>query len=216
MSEPIVVIFMTKMRTEYALRTIRAAKQYLRYPELAWYLADGGSSQEHIDAVKAELNGAPGIGWHSGGGYGADANIAYREAHKHADLTFWLEDDFELRGELDLMPYADMLISNDKVGMVRLGYLNLNVAGRVVGQNGHLYWQLDRNGDPYTFTGHPSLRHRRFMETYGSYPEGLKPGETELAMAWQYRTRTGPEIVWPAALGEGHLFGHIGTIQSYE
>lgn len=217
MTEPIAVIFLTYERTDYALCTIRAAKQYLKYPELLWYLADDGSRREHIDAVKAELNGTPGIGWHSlpGGTYGANANTAYREAQKHADLTFWLEDDFELRQELDLEPYARLLQERQDIGMVRLGYLNLHMKGTVFGHGGHLYWLLDRKADPYVFTGHPSLRHKRFMETYGPYQEGLTPGQTELSYATKHYLGQGPDIVWPVALGEYGPFGHIGTIQSY-
>jgi hypothetical protein len=114
-----------------------------------------------------------------------------------------------------LYQYADLLQNEPRIGMVRLGYLNLNMQGRVFGYAGKLFWELDRNADPYVFTGHPSLRHRRFREAYGAIPEGLNPGDTELAYAMQYRYGVGSEIVWPAELGEGNWFGHVGEVKSY-
>jgi hypothetical protein len=213
----IVVILLTYARTEYAVRTIRAAIRHLRGPELRWYVADDGSPKDHVDAVIAALAGQPSAGFHSEKlGYGGSANKAWFMAHELADYTFWLEDDWELTQDLDLTPYADMLQRREDLGMVRMGYLNLNMRGEVFGEFGKLFWKLDRTADPYVFTGHPSLRHRRFREAYGSYPEGLKPGETELGYAVQYRNVKGPEIVWPAAFGEYGPFAHIGTIKSYE
>ena len=218
--EPIVIILLTYNRTEYALRTIAAARARLRYPDLSWYVADGGSTDEHKAAIKAALEGAPVIGAHSTEhdqtSYGRDANIAMDVAYQHTRLVFVLEDDWELGGELDLRPFADMLLNVEDEGMVRLGYLQEGMAGETWGWGGHLYWKLKRDSpSAYVFTGHPSLRHVRFREAYGAYPPGLRPGETELAMAWQFREGAGPGIVFPVELGSYGPFGHIGAIQSY-
>ena len=43
MAEPIVIVLQTWERTDCALRTIAAARQYLRYPDVRWYVADDGS-----------------------------------------------------------------------------------------------------------------------------------------------------------------------------
>lgn len=216
--EPIVVVFLTYERTEYALRTIAAARRHLRYPDLRWYIADDGSRAEHVDAVHQALEGAHVMGAHSlvGGTYGANANRAWEIAAKQTSLTFWLEDDWELGSELDLRPYADLLMEDDRFGMVRLGYLNLGMAGLSLGHGGRMYWWLNRESpEAYVFTGHPSLRHERFHQAYGPYEEGLLPGETELSHAWKFRTQLGPGIVFPAAFGEYGPFGHIGARQSY-
>ncbi len=214
---PIVVILLTYQRTEYAVRTIRAALAHLRYQgNLLWYVADDGSTAEHVAAVHEALAGQKVIGAHSERiGYGAGANKAWHVAHEHADLTLWLEDDWELRAELDLTSYARLLTDTPDIGMVRLGYLNLGMAGQVFGYDGKLYWRLERAVNPYVFTGHPSLRHRRFREAYGPYPEGLNPGQTELGYAWLFRSGQGPDIVFPAANGEWGPFGHIGAEKSY-
>lgn len=220
MAEPIVIIIQTWERTDVAVRTIRAARQLLRYPRLLWYLADDGSRSEHVEACLAELEGTSLLGWHSERrGYGATANAAIAAAEQASALLFFLEDDWELTRPLDLYPYAALLMETSEVGMVRLGNLNLDIRGRTWAHGGQVYWKLDREphieGTP-VFTGHPSLRHRRYREAYGSYPEGLIPGDTELAYAYQFRLGSpdAPAIVWPADYPPGGFFGHIGAVKT--
>lgn len=220
MTEPINVILQTYQRTSYALRTIAGLRANLIYPELRWYVADDGSSLEHYQAVCNAVEGLEVLGTHTipFGTYGRNVNRAvdYCLEHPRAGKLFlFMEDDWELTERLELYRYAAMLMERQDVGMVRLGYLNLNMSGKVFGHGGALYWRLDREADPYVYTGHPALRHDRYREAYGAYPEGLMPGETELEFALQYRQKPGPDIVWPASLGEGHIFGHIGEVASY-
>lgn len=215
---PVAIVFLTFKRTEYAVRTIRGICDHLRYQgDLLWYVSDDGSAPEHLAAVHSALDGQRIIGEHSQHiGYGAGANKAWHVAHDHADLTLWLEDDWELRSEFDITPYAKLLNERPESGMVRMGYLNVGQEGYLFGHDGRLYWRLNRDVPTYAFTGHPSVRHRRFREAYGAYAEGLNPGETESAYAWQVRERKqGPEIVYPVGLGEWGPFHHIGAEKSY-
>jgi hypothetical protein len=220
--EPILVILLTNGRTDYALRTVDSACEHLIYPNLYWYIADGGNRGENFEIVKNRLihNDARIWGFHSTPeypSYGKDANLAWNKSIDLTRLTMWLEDDWELRQTLDLRPYADLLMDREEFGMVRLGYLNVGMVGKTIGHGGHLYWWLHRDSDEaYVFTGHPSLRHWRFRHAYGPYTEGRRPGETELDMAWQFRTKPGPGILWPADIGPYGPFGHIGERQSYE
>jgi hypothetical protein len=222
MAEPIVIILQTYKRTDVALRTIAAAQQYLRYSgDLYWFVADDGSGAEHANAVMNALGDDTRFcGAHSERrGYGGNANAAWDAADKISPLTFWLEDDWELRAPLDLYPYAALLMETHEIGMVRLGVLNLDIRGRTWAHGGQVYWKLDKaphiDGTP-VFTGHPSLRHRRYRQAYGDYPVGLGPGDTELAYAWQFRmgAQDGPGIVWPADYPPNGLFGHIGAIKT--
>lgn len=211
----ITIILQTFKRTDVALRTVQAAQQHLHYAgELSWYVADDGSPAEHVNAVRELLPDAP---CHSERrGYGANANAAWRAIN--TPLTLWLEDDWELREPLDLTPYANAL-QDEEIGMVRLGYLNRGVSGSVVAAADRLYWRLYHEpieSNELVFTGHPSLRHTRYRDAYGWYPEGLTPGDTELGYAYRYRTaRTGaPWIVWPADYPPNGLFAHIGTVKT--
>lgn len=219
--EPITVILQTFKRTDVALRTIAAAKRNLIYGgRLYWYVADDGSPAAHVNAVLAELADIELIGHHSERrGYGANANAAWNAADQVSALTLWLEDDWELRQPLDLYRYACLLMETHEVGMVRLGVLSLDMRGRSWAHDGAVYWKLDREphieGTP-VFTGHPSLRHRRYHQVYGDYPEGLLPGETELAYAYQFRQGSpdAPAIVWPADYPANGYWGHIGAVKT--
>lgn len=220
MTEPITIILQTFRRTDYALRTVQAALTHLHYPDLRWYVADDGSPDEHVQAVLNALEAAHVVGFHSvRRGYGGNSNAAWAAADEVGRLVLFLEDDWELRTPLDLYPYACLLMETDAIGMVRLGVLNLDIRGRTWGHGDRVYWKLDKEphieGTP-VFTGHPSLRHRRYRDAYGWYPEGLGPGDTELAYAYQFRTgpQDAPGIVWPADYPPGGLWGHIGEIKT--
>lgn len=221
--QPITIVFLTYKRTEYALATIRGIFRHLKYHgDIHWYVADDGSDELHIRSVFDELakHQANVMGYHSEHiSYGAGANKAWRAANELSNLTFWLEDDWELNSDLDLTPYAKVLLDYEDVGMVRLGLLNQYMAGVSVGYGDRLYWRLERvatdNASP-VFTGHPSLRHSRYRSMYGEYIENLGPGDTELAYAYRFRIATnGPCILWPAEAGQWGWFGHIGAIKSY-
>lgn len=218
MTTPITICFMTYKRTKYALRTIKSVLEFIRYPNLLWYVADDGSDEEHVRSVLNGISGENLVGVHSiKQGYGASANQAWTRANEIGPLSFWLEDDWELREPLDLWPYAALLMEDEDVGMVRLGALNLDISGYTFGHRGSVYWKLDRipkhDGTP-VFTGHPSLRHNRYQVSYGNYPVGMSPGNTELAYAYKYRIGQGSSIVWPAELPGRGVFGHIGTIKT--
>lgn len=212
--ESITVILQTYKRTEYALRTIAAARARLRYDgELRWYVADDGSGAAHVRAVFDALDSFDGHTVRRG--YGGNANAAWDAAD--SDLTLWLEDDFLLREPLDLTPYAYTLMECYEVGMIRLGYIDALMREPVQDFGGRRYHPLPRawpDTSFYAFTGHPSLRHARYRAVYGGYPEGLTPGDTELAYAYQYATQDGPLIVWPADYPADGRFDHIGTVKT--
>lgn len=221
MSEPIVIIFQTYRRTGYALLTISGIVNHLTYDgPLLWYIADDGSGEHHYRDVRSHLerNRQEIIGFHQvRRGYGANANVAWEAARAISPLTLFLEDDWELSSDLDLWPAAALLMSDPNIGMVRLGYLNPGLRGEVISRESRLWLDFERepvDGNQYVFTGHPSLRHTRYWEAYGNYPEGLIPGDTELAYAYQYRIGAGPKIVWPLDYPPQGKFGHIGLVKT--
>lgn len=218
----VLLVFITYQRTEYALRTIEAVRSHLLCDNLWWYLADDGSSPEHVAAVKEALNGFKLLDGHSMRvSYGAGANRALRVAANHRiNYLFFLEDDWELRADLDLTPYVQLLTDDKSVSMVRLGYLNPGITGTTFDYHGEIFWRLGRRPvagqeEAMVFTAHPGLRHSRFHEAYGWYKEKLNPGDTELAMHYAFSTTNGPDVAWPARNGQNGPFAHIGKVQSY-
>lgn len=215
--EPITIILQTYKRTEYALRTIAAARELLSYQgELVWLVADDGSPTAHFETVLDALS--PHGGFSVRRGYGGNANAAWTHADSLGALTFWLEDDFMLTQPLDLTPHAYTLMDCVEVGMVRLGYINPAMLSTPQLFAGRGYYTLPRywpDTSFYTFTGHPSLRHARYRAAYGDYPVGLAPGATELAYAFQYQSALdGPLIVWPEGYPADGSFAHIGAVKT--
>jgi len=221
-AEPVTIVFLTYARTQYAVSTIKSVRQHLAYPDVRWYVADDGSSEDHVAAVVDALDGANVVGLHSERkSYGWGANRGIRFARKQGDLMLFLEDDWVLTQTLDLWQDAAVLMEHEETGMVRQGYLNNGIFGEAKSYGNEMYWRL-RDGDFKNFTGHPSLRHVRFHDFAGFYPEDLQPGETELGMAWQYAQRVNalpnmspPAILYPARCAQWGLWGHIGSEQSY-
>ncbi len=216
--EPIVVILQTFKRTQNALDTIAAAKEHLHYGgDLVWYVADDGSPPAHLRAVVDATEGVR-LGMHAARrGYGGNCNTAWHALDGWSSLTLWLEDDWELRQPLDLTPHAYALMDSDQLGMIRLGYIygeRLEPAREFAGRRYHTIPRDWPDTSFYAFTGHPSLRHRRYREAYGDYPEGLGPGDTELAYAYQYQVGDGPLIVWPEGYPQEGYFAHIGSIKT--
>ncbi len=214
--EAITVILQTYRRTDYALATIAAARELLHYQgDLHWYVADDGSPIEHVFAVWDALSDLGVSGHTQRRGYGGNANAAWDAAQ--SALTLWLEDDFALQQPLDLTPHAYALMDSEQLGMIRLGYIygeRLEPAREFAGRRYHTIPRDWPDTSFYAFTGHPSLRHRRYREAYGDYQEGLGPGDTELSYAYQYRMGDGPLIVWPEGFPYEGTWSHIGTVKT--
>jgi len=208
-----VICLLTYCRTDLALRTIRGISTFLRYAgPLEWYVADDGSPAEHTNAIadllaglkyKANMHSArlgPGPSW----------TLAAQRALSMADLVFWLEDDWELRRELDVTPYVRLLLEKPEVGMVRLGHLPIDLLCDTVGYDGRHYLHV-RKEKQYTYSGNPSIRHRRHFDAYGFYASDLRTaGENELYHDGSVRSRGGPQVWWPVDLGGWGVFGHTG------
>lgn len=199
-------------RTEYALRTIAAIKANLKYVgEILYYLADGGSTDEHhrlcLDALGAwdshRVYQSPGANW----------NMAINKIFQETDFMLRLEDDFELQKELDITPYVTALKERQDWGIVRLGLLPVGLDLHSVGHNGIHYLRVLRS-QQYAYSGNPLIMHKRFWDHYGEYQVDLSPGETEIAYDAKFRSRAGPEIAWPVDLGGWGVFGHIGERKS--
>lgn len=218
MNDPLVVILQTYKRTDYALQTLAAMAENFRYDNALWYVADDGSEPAHMDAIRRAMASMECrvIGEHSERiGYGASANRAWHKAHEYADMTLWLEDDWMLRREFNPTAYMQTLANHADLGMIRLGHLPINLRAETCGYDGAMYLRIHQSS-AYTFSGNPALRHRRAREMWGAYPEGLYPGDTEVAYDAQVREHYGVSIVWPVNVGAWGLYGHIGAVQSYE
>lgn len=145
---PLSLIFLTYQRTEYALRTIRAAHAHLRYSAcLQWIVADDGSDKAHLDACLEAIGWSNIHAYRSERiGYGALANWAWGQANQTGPLSLWLEDDWVCRERLDLTPYARLLLVHEDVAMVRLAYIPVGLDAHTMGYDGRMYLHMSREG----------------------------------------------------------------------
>lgn len=215
MMPPLVVILLTSTRTQYAIATIEGLHKNLVYNGTwLWYVAADHSNKEHFDTVVKAVKDTM-IDCHNLQlGYGASVNLAVGKLGDTHPVTLLVEDDWLLSTPLDVTPYVKLLMEREDVGMVRLGHMPINLELESVGYNGHMYLDVKKTRQ-YAFSGNPHLKHKRFYEQYGLYPTGLNPGETEITYDGIIRGKGGSRIVWPLAIGDRFLFGHIGQERSY-
>jgi glycosyl transferase family 2 len=212
---PVYILLTTYKRTETALRTIRNIKEKLIYPNYGWYVNDDGSDQDHVNAIMEEI----GVDYHryfhnsNRQGVGRGMNTCLMDLWaKGVELFIAMEDDWELIQPLDLTPYVKLLMDHEEYGMVRFGYMAANLLLYTISEEGKILYRVEPNEETYRFTGHPSLRHKRFHEHYGYYDEGLTPGMTELSMAGKTNAKSpGPYIVLSGDYNCYGAFAHIGT-----
>lgn len=219
------VVMVTFKRTDLALRTIRGLERCLAYPKdkIYFYIADDGSPWEHVETLLRAVQECgfnlldyhnqkfapgtffPGRGW----------NLALATAHKKSPFVLWMEDDWELRRPLAISPYLRMLHDQESVGMVRLGHLATGSDVRIVGYSGIHYLEYLRS-TAYAYSGNPHIRHIRFSDAVGLFPENKNPGDIELAQDEIFRTNPNVPAIWrPADIPGWGIFGHIGTEKTW-
>lgn len=160
-------------------------------------------------------------------GYGANVNYAMRVIHSLGGVKYVLpvEDDWKLKQTLDLRYLMGILDayeaegSGARLGCIRLGYLGWygDLVGRLIRVAGDAFLELDPAcSDMYVFSGHPRLETVAWEKRAGDWPEGLNPGETELACNRNIWLRTG--VLWPLDMTRtsGDIFSSFGDIPSYD
>ena len=216
---PIVIVFQTFERTSYALQAIASVKENLHYPGgFTWIVADDGSPEPHVEAVKAAIGSENIFALSSERrGYGGTANWAWETSFtvKASPLTLWLEDDWIVPARADITAYAEILLHHPDIAMVRLAHLPIGLDCKTIGRHHRMFLHIQATTD-YMFSGNPSLRHTRFFSAFGWYPEGHDPGRTEIEYDFSIRKKgSEPKIIRPVDLATWGIFGHIGEVRSY-
>lgn len=217
MSPPIFVLITTYKRTDCALRTIRGVKENFHWPNIGFVLVDDGSPVEHRKVLVREI-GPTYYTWVYNGqrrGVGHNMNVGFRHVWEQGgELVLLLEDDWEIRSPLDVVPYVNLLMNNQDIGMIRMGYLSAGIRATLESRENRLWWVLQHNpNQQYNYAGHAQLQHKRFWEKLGAFKEGLAPGANELYRCGQYNSAENPpKIVWPAEFGQWGPFHHVGSV----
>lgn len=218
---PVGIILLTYERTDYAKRTVASVAKHLKYDgQLYWYIADDGSSREHFDRISYYVFDCGGVVISShqtqegNRGYGVNANTAWKWLHQNKiDITFWLEDDWEMVRDFDITPHVQTL-DEGHAGMIRTAFIPLWASMKAVHHSNKYYLELLKDA-LYAYSGNPHLKHHNFATSYGLMPEGRNPGETEIAYDHIVRHTEGVPILIPAEICDPP-FQHIGEVKSYE
>ncbi len=122
-------------------------------------------------------------------GMGANTNAGLRACLANADYVLQLQDDMHLLTTLDLHPHIEKLRDDPTCGFIRLwGVGGHQYTANLEGN----YWRIMWNSrELYIPSDRPHIKHRRFHEFFGMYPEGHTTNETEDAWCWQCKHRAG-------------------------
>jgi hypothetical protein len=114
-----------------------------------------------------------------------------------------MEDDWELKEPMDLLPHVQLMLDHPDVSMIRMGFLGGEMEATYTDYGNFLtYWTLKPASGFYVYSGQVSLRSKYFYDMVGYHAEGLQAGQEEENMCWRYnQCANPPKILWPANYG---------------
>jgi GT2 family glycosyltransferase len=171
-------------------------------------VADDGST-DGTQAMLEQLDNEPVVT--NRGGLGANTNAGLRRAFEQADLVLSMQDDMHLLTPLLLDSHVQRLEEDRAAGFIRLwGVAGHRYAARLDGMYWRILWD---SPELYIPSDRPHLKHRRFHDAYGFYPEGRATGDTEEAFCHQCRAVAlgsgGPDVLIPHGLDVETNFAHM-------
>lgn len=173
MYKPISVLIPTYNRAQILRGTISLLQKNLHYSgKITYYIGiDGNAGTGKMLAGHSDIVSI--IGPNNGLG----ANLNRLISSTQDDYLFQLDDDHQLEQPLDLHPHIRQLEFDNSAGWIRLmGVAYHNYIAKLKGDYWYIYWE---SPELYIPSNRPHLKHRRFHDHYGLYPEGVKLGESE-------------------------------------
>lgn len=154
------------------------------------------------------------------GGLGDNLNKLLRvTANYHIDYLLQMDDDHWLIKPIDLVPHVIQLM-DDGAGWIRLmGIGSHHYTATLEGNYWYVHWDSEGPYSLYIPSNRPHLKHRRFHDFYGYYPEGMKLGETEESFchqcrrAWRTATENDnpPSVLVPLNNNSESAWMHVGV-----
>ncbi len=168
-------------RMEYLRETYRALREKLTASrhELRWLCSS--ESEPDPDApwlgdtlVQFCADERLPLTWHYGpASLGAGMNTALRACT--ADLIFLVQDDYLLCEPLDLSDGADVLLANEPPNMIRYSFPPHEYGIKFLPSPYPGFVQVDTFAC-WCYGDDPALRHRRILDRYGWFTEGIGHG----------------------------------------
>lgn len=182
---------------------INALRRHLKYDDLFWLVCDDSTGGSYLRDLKDEFPFLTCLSTPDRSGWGINVNEGLRYIYTilGIDYVYFTEDDYILSREIDLTSGLHLL-TNSGVGLLRYDGLaghRLDLTLEEFPYSGHreglgwdkiTYLRLLRSSQNLNiYSNRPHLKHRRFHDHYGLYPEGLTLGMTETSFAHIVRDR---------------------------
>jgi glycosyltransferase involved in cell wall biosynthesis len=205
----VAIVVVTYQRASTLRGTLERLRHHLAYSgPIRYVVADDGSTDE-THALLEQLDIEPVVS--NRGGLGANTNAGLRRALEQTEYVMQLQDDMHLLSNLNLDAHVVKLRDDPSAGFIRLwGVAGHNYVARLDQQ----YWRIDwRSPELYIPSDRPHIKHKRFVDAYGFYPEGRATGDTEEAFCHQCRAVAvsdgGPDVLIPHAIDVERNFAHM-------
>lgn len=200
--------------TEGGFSRLKGAKQTL----LSWgrHLKYPGQLRVHIandstDLSDVEVEGGPDalagfsafpvtVSHTRGSGLGGGFNEGVRQSMRHGPLMLYADDSYSLVEDIDLAPWARLLMEQEGVGAVSLMPPRPGMEGGTcvyyygIRTEGVAAIVFPKSG--YNWNGRPLLYHQRWFEAYDLTPEHCSGYEWENSYSEHYNATAGPALVF--------------------
>lgn len=228
----VAVLIPTYNRVKILIDTIWLLEKNLHYSgKLQYFIGnDGDESIKHaLDLSKLENETMMRVNVYDGPrvtadkpvGLGDNLNMLIDKAMTwDIDYIFQLDDDHHLVKPMDLDPHVRQLMEHEDAGWIRLmGIGSHHYTATLEGDYWYVHWDSEGPYSLYIPSNRPHLKHRRFHEFYGMYPEGLKLGQTEETFCHQCRNvwkkcnkdAKPPSVLVPLNSNSESAWKHVGV-----
>jgi len=205
------VVVLTYRRLEALKRTLHSFRKNVDVPNYEIIVCDDGSSDRNRQEI--ERLGADKLICHERVGYGINANSGIRAAR--GDYLFHLEDDVLVvpRNHF-LRAGIRVLEALPELGCIKYEFESCLAKHRVTRQVANYNVEIlpfpnakARGFALFCYGNRPHLKHRRFHERYGMYPEGYDVWTTELMFVARVNQCRYLRLAW---IRDSAAFWHIG------
>lgn len=204
-------------RLQVAKQTIMSWGEHMKYAgDLRLHVCDDTvQGWEDTEQVLEYCRWAdPTIQHTRGRGLGGALNAGLRVAFEKSPLVIYADDSYSLVGDVDLTPWAALLMREEGIGAVSLMPPRPGQAGgeclyfHGIRTEGIAAVKFTRDGA--TWNGRPFMYHRRFFEFYGATPEDCSGYEWEIGYGLRFvEMAEGPEVVFAFH----DPFQHVWTVR---
>lgn len=202
----VAVMLITWNRPREIRRTLTALQEHLRYSgKLHWHIADDGTGGTYVQDIEADF---PDVAFtHTitkRGGWGVNANTAMRFLWKEGHhFIFLCEDDYLALRPIELNRGVALMQGVRSVSLVRYdgiaahGQKGLDLQLRMTRRPQKIPYLLILKSSAHVnvYSNRPHLKHKRFHDYHGMYPNRTALAQTETAYAKQVKRKPGGQNI---------------------